>query len=128
MDNRKHNVLATSIAFEIRAEKVKNDNTEDIKKTLLPLVRNSLDNIKKLCPETVEDGYIIPDIEGDKYCKRISTGIRLIFGVDFSPDVIKYDHSIPLLAQRVYNAVRALQPFSHVSIREDDDEIESKDL
>ncbi|KIX08228.1 uncharacterized protein Z518_02884 [Rhinocladiella mackenziei CBS 650.93] len=132
--NGKHNVMAISLPFEVRIPRFtegelglldsnisfstptspQNDALirHSIEKTLLPIVQNCFDRDPDIAPSTVTEPFgSLVDRDG-KYAKRIVYVVHQMFGIEFSPEVVKADGKVENLAWRIWEAKKVLAPFS----------------
>ncbi|RAL14942.1 phosphatidylethanolamine N-methyltransferase [Aspergillus homomorphus CBS 101889] len=122
--NGKHNVMAISRPFEIRAarfdeEDILESNPEDLQAAvelkLLPVIRNCLDQDPEIAPETVDEQFGSQVERNGKYAKRVVFAVHQMFGVEFAPEVVRADGTVRNLAWRICNAKRVLAPYSMTS-------------
>ncbi|RHZ47253.1 hypothetical protein Glove_586g12 [Diversispora epigaea] len=108
--NDGHKVMTISQPFEIIVNTPKYiSHLPTIEKTLLTLVQKALDYDKELIPRTANDDFILMK---DSHPLRIVYGIKMIFGVDFTWEVVADDGNVKRLARRISGARHALLPFS----------------
>ena len=115
--NGKHNVMATSLPFEITIEKFDEDNVEvdenglirsAVENTLLHLVRNCFDRNPDIAPSTVDEGFGGLVEKDGKYARRVVYAMHRMFGIEFAPEIVQADGNIRNLAWRVCNAKQVL--------------------
>ncbi|KAL8691950.1 MAG: hypothetical protein Q9224_004063 [Gallowayella concinna] len=115
--NGKHNVMATSIPFELKIPKFHEDDVETdsngllrgaVERTLLRLVQNCFDRDPDIAPRTVDEQYGgMVEREG-KFAKRVVYAVHQMFGIEFAPEVVQADGNVRNLAWRVCNAKKVL--------------------
>ena len=130
--NGKHNVMAVSPPFEIRISKFSEDDldlldtsgeslvsahNEDIirraiEKTLLPTVQNCFDRDPNIAPTTAQETFGGLVERDGKYARRVVYAILQMFGIEFAPQVVKADGKVENLAWRIWEASKALAPYS----------------
>ena len=115
--NGKHNVLATSLPFEITIEKFDEDEVEvdenglirsAVENTLLHLVRNCFDRDPDIAPSTIDEGFGGLVEKDGKYAKRVVYAMHRMFGIEFAPEIVQADGNIRNLAWRVCNTKQVL--------------------
>jgi phosphatidylethanolamine N-methyltransferase len=113
----KHNVMATSLPFEIRIGRFDEDDVEvdsnglirgAVEDALLPLVRNCLDRDPEIAPSTVDESFGALVERDGKYAKRVVFAIHQMFGIEFAPGVVLADGTVRNLAWRICNAKQVL--------------------
>lgn len=119
-----HNVLAVSRPFAVRLARMSDDAATlslpdaraAVEAALLPVVRNCFDRDPAIAPESA-DGAFGGVIERDgKFARRVVYALRLMFGIEFAPSVVKADGNVRNLAWRVCNAKRVLVSLASVFI------------
>ncbi|KAI8087545.1 phospholipid methyltransferase-domain-containing protein [Thamnidium elegans] len=113
--DNKHNVMAHSTAFEIKAPTAPSViNTETTQKTILKFVQSTLANNPDLMPSTAQEEYVgMGEIES----RNLVHCIKLAYNVEFAWEVVSTDKSVSRLANRIIHAREALSPFSSDSSR-----------
>ena len=115
--NGKHNVMATSLPFEINIEKFDEDDVEvdgnglvrgAVEDSLLHLVRNCFDRDPEIAPRTVHEGFGGLVEKDGKYARRVVYAMQRMFGIEFAPEIVQADGNIRNLAWRVCNAKQVL--------------------
>ncbi|GAO50937.1 hypothetical protein G7K_5056-t1 [Saitoella complicata NRRL Y-17804] len=108
----KHNVMAISAPFEITLPRPSSPSS-------LPLssIEESLLKLCQVCfadPSlSLEDGFVFGDpVQDEKVSKRVVYGVKEMFGVEFSREVVKADGDVRGLARRVLEAMKVLRPFT----------------
>jgi phosphatidylethanolamine N-methyltransferase len=86
-----------------------------IGQSLLPYVQRSFDMNEDTMPCSVDERFIVIN---ETVAKRIVKGIQLMYGIEFSWEVVATDMSCLHLALRIFTARRALAPFAAVSSHE----------
>ncbi|KAL8801623.1 MAG: hypothetical protein Q9223_006922 [Gallowayella weberi] len=122
--NGKHNVMATSIPFELKIPKFHEDEVEKdsngllrgaVERMLLRLVQNCFDRDPDIAPRTVDEQYGgVVEREG-KFAKRVVYAVHQMFGIEFAPEVVQADGNVRNLAWRICNAKKVLAPYSSLS-------------
>lgn len=113
--DNKHNVMAHSISFEIKAPttpSVIDLNTTQL--TVLKYIQNTLGNNADLMPVTPEEEYVGM---GEVESKHLVRCIKLAYQVEFAWEVVATDKSASRLAKRIIHAREALSPFKSESSR-----------
>lgn len=115
--NGKHNVMATSLPFEITIEKFDEEDAEvdangllrsAVEDALLRLVRNCFDRDPEIAPSTIDEGFGGLVEKDGKYAKRVVYAMHRMFGIEFAPEIVQADGNIRNLAWRVCNAKQVL--------------------
>ena len=115
--NGKHNVMATSLPFEINIEKFDEDDVEvdgnglvrgAVEDSLLHLVPNCFDRDPEIAPRTVDEGFGGLVEKDGKYARRVVYAMHRMFGIEFAPEIVQADGNIRNLAWRVCNAKQVL--------------------
>jgi phosphatidylethanolamine N-methyltransferase len=113
--DNKHNVMAHSIAFEIKAPT--NPSVIDVKttqQTVLKFIQNTLGNNTEIMPTTPEEEYVgMGEIES----RHLVHCIKLAYNVEFAWEVVATDKSAARLAKRIIHAREALSPFKSEASR-----------
>lgn len=111
-----HHVMACSVSFDIVAPAITengddNDNDDDdydaMQLNLLRLVQSVLDHDPRKMPMSPVDDYLL-DVRD---AKKMTYAIKLMWGVEFAPEVVVADKRVSRLAKRVQVALQALSPF-----------------
>ncbi|KDN42625.1 hypothetical protein K437DRAFT_257809 [Tilletiaria anomala UBC 951] len=112
----KHNVLARSEPFEIYVDAPKDPSSvDDTYRVLAPLVLYALQYGAPSEAQLSSDSGASADpddftIWNVSQARRISSGIKQAFQVDFSPEVVIADANTRKLAEDIVNAKRLLDP------------------
>jgi len=113
----KHNVMATSLPFEIRIGRFDEEDVEvdenglihtAVENALLPIVRNCFDRDPDIAPTTVEESFGSLVKRDGKYAKRVVFAVHQMFGIEFAPGVVQADGNVKNLAWRICNAKQVL--------------------
>ena len=117
----KHNVMSSSLPFEIKIARFDEDDVEvdangmierAVEEALLPVVQNCFDRDPDLAPRTADEA-LGPILEREgKYAKRVVYAVQQMFGIDFAPEVVQADGNVRRLAWRICNAKKVLAPYS----------------
>lgn len=97
--DNKHNVMAVSVPFEIKAPTIPAViDTESTKQTLLKWIQNTLGNNIDIIPQTAEEEYVgMGEIES----RHLVNCIKLTYKVEFAWEVVATDKTAARLANRV---------------------------
>lgn len=90
----------------------KEHTVASIGQSLLPYVQRCFNMDEDTMPCTVDERFITIN---ETIAQRIVKGIQLIYGIEFTWEVVATDMSCLHLALRIFTARRALAPFSSVS-------------
>lgn len=100
--NRRHNVLAISAPFEIRIDRF---NDEDgslefdenglflhaAEQALLPVIQNCFEHDPTIAPSSTTGIFGCRVDKNGKYTKRAVYAIKLMFGLELDPEIVKLD-------------------------------------
>ena len=115
--NGKHNVMATSLPFEVTIDKFDEDDVEvdehglirsAVEEALLHLVRNCFDRDPEIAPRNIDEGFGGLVEKDGKYARRVVYAMHQMFGIEFAPEIVQADGNIRNLAWRVCNAKKVL--------------------
>ncbi|CAO3653496.1 unnamed protein product [Mucor hiemalis] len=113
--DNKHNVMAHSISFEIKAPTTPSViDLNTTQQTVLKYIQNTLGNNADLMPVTPEEEYVGM---GEVESKHLVRCIKLAYQVEFAWEVVATDKSASRLAKRIIHAREALSPFKSESSR-----------
>lgn len=104
----KHNVMAISQPFEVAIASTTataDDSQEAIEDALLPVVRRCFVDDDDP-PQSADDDFSA--LNDERYARRIVYAVREMFGVDFTPEVVKADGNVRRLSWRICNARKVL--------------------
>ncbi|KAI0192474.1 phosphatidylethanolamine N-methyltransferase [Astrocystis sublimbata] len=118
-----HNAMAISQPFEIHVAKFDDDDVpagpdplaayqSAVESALLSVVQNCLDRDPDIAPNKPEEPWGSHVERDGKYARRIVYAVGQMFGVEFSPLVVRVDGNIKKLAWRVCNAKQVLAPYT----------------
>ncbi|KAI8969025.1 phospholipid methyltransferase-domain-containing protein [Mycotypha africana] len=107
--DNKHNVMAISKPFEIKAPAVLQPiNIDTTKQTILKWIQNVLNNNPEVMPQSPEEEYVgMAEVES----RHLVECIKLGYNVDFAWEIVAIDKTATRLAKRVLHAREALSPF-----------------
>lgn len=113
--DNKHNVMAISVPFEIKAPtKPSVIDLETTQKTVLKFVQSTLGFNPDIMPSTAQEEYVgMGEIES----RHLVHCIKLTYNVEFAWEVVSTDKSVARLSQRILHAREALSPFTSESSR-----------
>lgn len=113
--DNKHNVMAHSVPFEIKAPAVPSViNMETTQNILLNFVQDILDNNTEIMPVTADEEYVGM---GEMESRHLVHCIKLVYNVEFAWEVVATDKSVSRLSKRILHAREALSPFTSESSR-----------
>ncbi|EPB87815.1 hypothetical protein HMPREF1544_05344 [Mucor circinelloides 1006PhL] len=113
--DNKHNVMAVSAPFEIKAPVAPSViDLDTTKQLVLKWVQHTLGNNKEIMPFTAEEEYVGM---GEVESKHLAKCIKLAYKVEFAWEVVATDKCVARLAKRILDAREALSPFSSESSR-----------
>ncbi|KAG0003874.1 phosphatidylethanolamine N-methyltransferase [Modicella reniformis] len=107
-----YNVMVYTAPFEIALESYQEDKEHtvaSIGQSLLPYVQRCFNMNEDTMPCTVDERFITIN---ETLARRIVKGIQLMYGIEFTWEVVATDMSCLHLALRIFTARRALAPFS----------------
>lgn len=108
--DNKHNVMACSVPFEIKAPSTPSViDMESTKKNVLKFVQNVLDNNAEIMPVTPEEEYVGM---GEVESRHLVECIKFSYNVEFAWEVVATDKSVARLSKRILHAREALSPFT----------------
>ncbi|KAF9175138.1 phosphatidylethanolamine N-methyltransferase [Mortierella sp. AD011] len=113
--NGRYNVMAVTTPFEIAVESrqgEKEHTVASISQALLPFVQRCYDSDEETMPCTADERFLMIN---ETIAQRIVKGIQLMYGIEFTWEVVAVDMSCLHLALRIFTANRALAPFSTFS-------------
>lgn len=113
--DNKHNVMAHSVPFEIKAPST--PSVIDIKttqQTVLKYIQNTLGNNTDIMPTIPEEEYVGM---GEVESRHLVHCIKHAYKVEFAWEVVATDKSAARLAKRIIHAREALSPFKTESSR-----------
>ncbi|KAI0999693.1 Phosphatidylethanolamine [Podosphaera aphanis] len=110
----KHNVMATSLPFEICIRKFEYNGFDRmaVESALLPVVRNCFDRDLDIAPNSVLESFGSLVERDGKYIKRVVYAVHQMFGLELASQVVLADGNVRNLAQRICIAKQALAPYS----------------
>ncbi|KAG0332939.1 phosphatidylethanolamine N-methyltransferase [Podila humilis] len=111
----RYNVMAHTGPFEIAMgnfEQESEHTVASIGQALLPYVQRSFNMDDSTMPATVDERFVMIN---EQIAQRIVKGIQMMYGIEFSWEVVAMDMSCLYLALRIFTARRALAPFSQVT-------------
>lgn len=113
--DNKHNVMAHSVPFEIKAPTTPSViNMETTQKTVLKFVQDIVGNNTDIMPATADEEYVGM---GETESRHLVYCIKLAYNVEFAWEVVATDKSVSRLSKRILHAREALSPFSSESSR-----------
>lgn len=102
--DNKHNVMALSTPFEIKAPVAPSViDLDTTKQLVLKWVQNTLGNNKEIIPFTAEEEYVGM---GEVESKHLAKCIKLAYKVEFAWEVVATDKCVARLAKRVSNLIK----------------------
>lgn len=113
----KHNVMASSLPFEIRIGRFDEDDTvmdsnglirSAVENALLPVVRNCFDRDPEIAPNSVDESFGSLVERDGKYAKRVVYAVHQMFALELAPGVVTADGNVKKLAWRICVAKQAL--------------------
>jgi phosphatidylethanolamine N-methyltransferase len=106
--------MACSAPFEIVAPATTENHDDDaMQLCLLKLVQSVLDHDPRKMPMSPVDDYLL-DVRS---AKKMAYAIKLMWGVEFAPEVVLADGRVSRLAKRVQVALQALSPFDGQKVK-----------
>ena len=127
--NRKHNVMAISLPFDMRIPRFDSDDLIElsgeqagaphgdaairaqIERALLPVVQNCFDRDPGIAPRTPDESFGDLMARDAKYAKRVVYAVGQMFGIEFAPEVVRADGKVRNLAWRIWEAKKVLVSF-----------------
>lgn len=130
--NGKHNVMTISEPFEVQIQRYKDEDNElvespghslsathneeiirqALERALLPVIRNCFERDPEIAPTTPQETFGGMVERDGKFSRRAVYAIQHMFGIEFAPQVVKADGKVENLAWRIWEAEKALAPFS----------------
>ncbi|KAF9899776.1 phosphatidylethanolamine N-methyltransferase, partial [Lobosporangium transversale] len=119
----RYNVMAYTTPFAIALENYQDEKEHtvaSISHALLPYVQRCFNSDEETMPTSVDERFIMIN---ESIAQRIVRGIQLMYGIEFTWEVVAVDMSCLHLALRIFTARRALAPFSsidsHISLSDE---------
>ncbi|CEG82867.1 Putative Phosphatidylethanolamine N-methyltransferase Short=PEAMT [Rhizopus microsporus] len=108
--DNKHNVMTTSMTFEIKAPSTPSTfDLETTQNVVLKFAQNILGHNVDIIPHTPQEEFVGM---GESECKHLVECIQLVYNVEFAWEVVLADKCAAVLAKRILNARKALSPFT----------------
>ncbi|KAI8978368.1 phospholipid methyltransferase-domain-containing protein [Pilobolus umbonatus] len=112
-----YRVMARSVPFEVRVPPRPDINDLDaIQLSLLKLIQSILDYNPDIMPMSAIDDYSFLD---EKRAKRVADVIKLMFDIEFAPQIIIGDQNVHRLSLRIQHALSTLTSHKSNQSRED---------
>ncbi|KAG0292817.1 phosphatidylethanolamine N-methyltransferase [Dissophora globulifera] len=103
-------MLSILLLFAVKNyEDVKEHTVASIGQALLPYVQRCFNSDDEFMPCSVDERFVMIN---EAVGQRIVKGIQLMYGIEFTWEVVAVDMSCLHLALRIFTARRALAPFS----------------
>ncbi|KAI8980834.1 phospholipid methyltransferase-domain-containing protein [Pilobolus umbonatus] len=113
--NNKHNVMARTVPFEIKAPQTcLSRDQETVEKVVLKFAQKVFNNDPEIMPNTPQEEFVGM---GEYESKHLVYCIKLAFNVDFAWEMIATEKDVSQLSKRIILAKEALTPFKADSRR-----------